>query len=265
VTAAARLLCLLVWLPGQFVVRLIDRRKIRNGVPPLNAFLRGSVHVFTWFFVLVVLVAVAPDTTPSSSIAAADDTVRPPTSSDVQVAQTVPYRADVPVLVAGEQVTVSRVIDGDTFETSDGRTVRVLGIDSCEKGTPGGLVATNDALNLLTAGKPVHLRTEPGVTTDRYGRHLRYVQAGGQDFGTFMVGWDHTGVYQGSNDASSAYVASLYSNDLNHAKNPPAGRDCGETVPAAPADDSDPVYVPSDDDDDDDGRESRFCRGKWWC
>ncbi|MGM0724442.1 MAG: thermonuclease family protein [Actinomycetota bacterium] len=38
----------------------------------------------------------------------------------------------------GEQFTVAEVIDGDTFTTTDGRTIRLLGVDSCEVGTYGG-------------------------------------------------------------------------------------------------------------------------------
>jgi endonuclease YncB( thermonuclease family) len=258
VTNFFRLAARLLFLPGTLVIRWIDRRSTANGAPTLGWFRRGAVHAFLAFIALVVVTSGM--STPTSS----------PTVANASAPTTAPHAPSAPPVSVpqptsvGEQVMVSRVIDGDTFETSDGRSVRVLGIDSCEKDTPGGVAATNDGLNLLTSGRPVYLITEPGVTTDRYGRHLRYVQAGGQDYGTFMVGWDHTGVYQGANDASAAYVASLYANDLAHAKNPPSGRDCGALAPPAPADDSGPVYVPGDGDDDND-RESRFCRGKWWC
>jgi endonuclease YncB( thermonuclease family) len=42
------------------------------------------------------------------------------------------------------------VVDGDTFWTSDGRKIRVLGIDSCEASTYGGTEATAMAKSQLT-------------------------------------------------------------------------------------------------------------------
>ena len=134
-------------------------------------------------------------------------------------------------------MTISDVIDGDTFELTDGRQVRVLGIDSCEIDTPGGREAELEALPLQ--GGDVILRAEPGVDTDRWGRLLRYVQTvvgGGQigDYGLYMVRYDHTGVYQGDNDASDEYVQQLYAADLVYAENPPSGRECGEPDPPPP-------------------------------
>lgn len=131
----------------------------------------------------------------------------------------------------GEQITVAHVIDGDTFDLADGRTVRVLGIDSCEMSTHAGKDAKTAAETALN-GAAVTLTAQPGVDRDRYGRILRYVQVNGQDFGVQMVKWDHTGVYQGRNDASPQYLASLYAADLDYALNPPAGRSCDNPYPA---------------------------------
>jgi endonuclease YncB( thermonuclease family) len=160
-------------------------------------------------------------------------------------------------------VTVSRIIDGDTFELADGRDVRVLGIDSCEANTPGGREATAAAYALQ--GGDVILTTEPGVDTDRYDRLLRYVQVGSAgDFGEYMVRYDHTGVYQGHSDASPEYIQRLYAADLDFAANPPSGRECGEPDPPAPPAPDPDVNVDTGDNDDD-GGESRFCRRRWWC
>jgi endonuclease YncB( thermonuclease family) len=102
----------------------------------------------------------------------------------------------------GEVIVVWRVVDGDTLEISGGRTIRVLGIDSCELNTPDGQQAKGDAESLLASRRPITMTAEPGVDTDQYGRLLRYVQLGlGSDFGEEMVKDDHTGVYQGENDA----------------------------------------------------------------
>jgi endonuclease YncB( thermonuclease family) len=139
-----------------------------------------------------------------------------------------------PAASNAQQVTVTKVIDGDSLELSDGRTIRVLGIDSCEMNTPGGQQAKSAAETQLGTG-PVTLTSEPGVDLDRYGRHLRYVQVGSVDLGESLVRHDHTGVYQdGDNDASDAYVQRLYANDLTFAANPPSGRECGAPYSPAP-------------------------------
>ena len=192
----------------------------------------------------------------------------PVTSSAAQraavPATATPYFTPAPRPAAGDRVTVSRVIDGDTFELADGRKVRVLGIDSCESNTPGGQQATAAAKSL--EGGAVTLSTEPGVDTDRYGRLLRYVQTGTGDHGEYMVRFDHTGVYQGDNDASDAYIAKLYAHDLDYAANPPSGRECGGPVSKTAPKDDGPVYVPLPDNDDDSswlGRKA--CSRTWLC
>lgn len=104
---------------------------------------------------------------------------------------------------------VATVVDGDTFILTDHRAVRVLGIDSCELISRSGSRARDDAAQLLGPGRMVTLRGEPGVDRDRYRRHLRYVTtSGGQDLGSEMIGFAHTGVYEGG-DASAAYTAQL--------------------------------------------------------
>jgi len=151
--------------------------------------------------------------------------------------------------------SVTKVIDGDTFDIDTGQRIRVLGIDSCEMSTAGGPRAKETAELLLSNG--VSLRSEPGSPDkDRYGRLLRYVLVTGGDFGEQMVTYDHTAVYAGHNDASASYVDNLRSLDSN-------GRNCnGEAVVAsAPSDDHTyiPVPIPHDD------HKSRFCRRHIWC
>jgi endonuclease YncB( thermonuclease family) len=200
---------------------------------------------------------------PAATSSAAAGTTSTATTAAVPRPTTTPPATTAPALPGagpGERVTVAEVIDGDTFELTDGRRVRVLGIDSCEMDTPGGREARQEALPLR--GGDVNLRTEPGVDTDRDGQLLRYVQAvigGGQidDYGLYMVRYDHTGVHQGDNDASPEYVQRLYAADLIYAANPPSGRECGEPdPPPAPAPDPD-VDVDTGDDDDDDDRGRR--------
>jgi endonuclease YncB( thermonuclease family) len=170
--------------------------------------------------------------------------------------------ADAPA-ATGETVTVTRVIDGDTF-VAGGAKVRVLGIDSCEAGTSGGEQATGTARTMLD-GQQVTLRSEPGVDKDKYGRELRYVDLpGGTDFGDLMVGYDHTGVYQGRNDASPEYAAKLRADDAD-------GRTCSAPVTTTSSSsgsgDGGSVDWPSPGDQGlpDGALTGGYCARKWWC
>lgn len=125
----------------------------------------------------------------------------------------------VPGVAVQQRVIVARVVDGDTLQLGDGQRVRLLGVDACETSTPQGSVAT-EATEAFLDGGAVELGVEPGVDRDRFGRLLRYVSVPGRgDLGAFLVGFPHTGVYRGHNDASPAYRARLEARD--------DGRDCG--------------------------------------
>jgi micrococcal nuclease len=93
-------------------------------------------------------------------------------------------------------VTVTRVLDGDTFDVIDDAgtvRVRILGIDAPEIShdrTPaecGGQAAAT-ALTQLLLGVTVTLTTDPvSDTMDQYGRLLRYVTLDGVDVGAQMI------------------------------------------------------------------------------
>lgn len=124
--------------------------------------------------------------------------------------------ADPVPAVHDETATVARVIDGDTFELTDHRRVRVLGIDSCEHGTRGGQAATAEARTLLPEDSQVTLQVEPGVNLDRYHRLLRYVALRtGEDYGTRMVTRSHTSVYGKHSDASPQRLVALRAADTD--------------------------------------------------
>jgi endonuclease YncB( thermonuclease family) len=70
-------------------------------------------------------------------------------------------------------IYVTRIIDGDTFELSDSRTVRLIGVDTPETGMPYYDDAIAFAESLLT-GKSVTLEFDR-TDRDKYGRYLAYV------------------------------------------------------------------------------------------
>ena len=86
---------------------------------------------------------------------------------------------------------VRLVVDGDTFRCGDGRKVRLIGIDSPERGQrPFGSRAQQALLRMLPPGSGVRL--EQDVTlTDRYGRLLAYAWVGSTLVNETMVrgGW----------------------------------------------------------------------------
>ena len=81
--------------------------------------------------------------------------------------------------IEGERALVTKVVDGDTIDLEDGRTVRFVGIDTPETVDPRrpvgcfGKEASNETKSLLS-GKFVILQKDVSET-DKYGRLLRYV------------------------------------------------------------------------------------------
>jgi micrococcal nuclease len=76
---------------------------------------------------------------------------------------------------ANKQYLVSDIVDGDTFKTNDGRTVRLIGINAPEIGEPCSIEA-KDKLKELIYRKEIRLESDAG-NKDKYGRLLRYVYA----------------------------------------------------------------------------------------
>lgn len=78
---------------------------------------------------------------------------------------------------SAETAFVTRVIDGDTFEIEGGDRVRLLGINTPERGQPLYGNATYFLKNKIE-GKNITMMAD-AVKTDKYGRRLRYVFIGG--------------------------------------------------------------------------------------
>lgn len=84
----------------------------------------------------------------------------------------------IPTPGNGAEVTVARVVDGDTVELADGRRVRYIGLNTPERGQPLYEEAT-EANRRLVEGKTAWLALDV-QPTDQYGRTLAYLWAGGQ-------------------------------------------------------------------------------------
>ncbi len=83
------------------------------------------------------------------------------------------YSAFFLLVFCAKNEQVVEVIDGDTFKTKQGKTVRLLGVNAPEMTEPGGDIA-KDWLTLILLNHGVRL--EKDVTQkDDYGRYLYYV------------------------------------------------------------------------------------------
>ncbi|HVK27554.1 MAG TPA: thermonuclease family protein [Nocardioides sp.] len=117
-----------------------------------------------------------------------------PTAGDPVVTQTVtetattgPTETSPSVEPVAEEPTyvVTHVVDGDTIDLDSGDTVRVVGIDTPERGECG-FGPAQSAMKRLVLGKEVTL-VESDEDHDKYGRLLRYVEVGDLDVGLRMI------------------------------------------------------------------------------
>jgi endonuclease YncB( thermonuclease family) len=85
---------------------------------------------------------------------------------------------------------VSHVVDGDTVDVDRVGRIRVIGIDTPERGACGYESATQ-AMSVLVLGRQVSLVPGAAEDSDRYGRLLRYVDVGSEDAGLSLIedGW----------------------------------------------------------------------------
>ena len=93
------------------------------------------------------------------------------------------------VPTAGNTTTarVTKIVDGDTIRTTKG-TIRLVGIDTPERGRCNAAKATAKTRKLVPVGSRVTLtRPEGNNNTDRYGRYLRYVSRNGVDVGGALI------------------------------------------------------------------------------
>jgi micrococcal nuclease len=79
---------------------------------------------------------------------------------------------------------VKRVVDGDTLELESGQMVRLLGIDTPERGEPMAKLAT-DMLRGLVGTGPIEMLS--CTEKDRYGRLLSVIQSGGVNVNLALI------------------------------------------------------------------------------
>lgn len=92
---------------------------------------------------------------------------------------------------------VARVVDGDTIALVDGTRVRLVQIDTPEKGDECyGNEASEITSRLLPAGTHVRIEQDPALDQeDRFGRKLAYVWRGDEDINLRLVEEGAAGVW----------------------------------------------------------------------
>jgi endonuclease YncB( thermonuclease family) len=122
--------------------------------------------------------AIVPATTvPVATIA--------PTTTVAATTTTAPSTTVAPLAPAAAALT-AEVVDGDTIAMSDGSRVRLIGIDTPERGQCGSDEASALMASLIT-GKNITLVLGARDDVDRYGRLLRYVEVSGVDVDLTMI------------------------------------------------------------------------------
>jgi len=97
---------------------------------------------------------------------------------------------EAPAAPAGNTVVVIKVVDGDTIDVAGGVRVRVIGIDTPERGVCGAKEAT-EPLRTLIGDQRVTLVPGARDDHDRYGRLLRYLDVNGVDLGLQQIRTGH--------------------------------------------------------------------------
>ena len=124
----------------------------------------------------------SPTPTPSATRASQTPT---PTSSPTATKTPSSSAPSPPLESNAHTAVVSRVIDGDTVELANGERVRLLGIDTPERGECHFDIASQ-AMAGLVLGERVTL-TRDGDDRDHYDRLLRYIDVGGSDAGLTLI------------------------------------------------------------------------------
>jgi endonuclease YncB( thermonuclease family) len=94
---------------------------------------------------------------------------------------------DDPAGSSDSRAVVSHVVDGDTVVIDSGQHVRLIGVDTPERGACGYDGAT-EVMRRMVQGRTVVLVNPDSVQDrDTYGRLLRFVDVGGRDVGLAQI------------------------------------------------------------------------------
>jgi endonuclease YncB( thermonuclease family) len=85
------------------------------------------------------------------------------------------------------RAVVTRVVDGDTVEIASGKHVRLIGVDTPERGTCGYDAATGAMQRMVESRTVVLVNPDSVQDHDTYGRLLRFVVVGGKDAGFAQI------------------------------------------------------------------------------
>ncbi|MEZ5320672.1 MAG: thermonuclease family protein [Microthrixaceae bacterium] len=132
-------------------------------------------------------VVAAPTTSPPSLSVPATTT----TGVEVVTAPTTsPPSLSVPAddgYTAARSTVVVHVVDGDTVDIAAGGRVRLIGIDTPERGQCGYAESKHRVEELVAGGGTAIEAVSGRDDRDRYGRLLRYVLVDGRDVGTTLL------------------------------------------------------------------------------
>ena len=132
----------------------------------------------------------------------------------------------------GTTVTVTYVVDGDTVDVSTGETIRIIGIDTPERGVCGYSEAT-DNMEALVLDQLVTLTAGARDDVDKYGRLLRYVDVDGLDVGLDQI---DKGLAVARYDSRDGYGAHTREQQYVGADNVAADFSCQSSEPVPGAD-----------------------------
>ena len=141
------------------------------------------------------------------------------TITNTRVRQTLTYLLLLTTFICyGTPTKVTRVIDGDTFETETGEKVRLIGINAPEISDIFGQEAKQYLSNLIENKNVDLLSDNISHDRDRYQRLLRYVFLDGVDINKKMISDGFAFAYLKYNfDKSSVYEqAQIQAQEMNN-------------------------------------------------
>lgn len=89
-------------------------------------------------------------------------------------------------LTAEETATCTKVVDGDTIYLSNGKKVRLVGVNTPEKGATG-YKASKNFVSKLCLNKEVGINIDDKKYTDKYGRTLAVVIVDGKNLNEMLL------------------------------------------------------------------------------